>query len=609
MSMIGRVLGRYRIESKLGEGGMGVVYKAHDTHLDRPVAIKILPQDRVADPLRKERFALEAKAASALNHPGVTRSPSFSPDGNQVAFSWTGPEGNNQDIYVQQIGTTTQLRLTTNAADDYSPLWSPDGRWIAFLRGEGDGRQNELRLVPPLTGPERKLTDIHPRGFLRPVTLAWCPDSSCLVVTDSPGENQPDSLFVVTLASGEKRRLTSGAVFADSDPAISHDGRWLAFRREVAPFSGQINLLALRNDLTASGEPRAITPLDLYAYSPTWMPDSTEIVFTAKSRLWRVRTDGDTSPEVLPFAGEDGVAPIVSMAQPGRPSRLAYVRSYVDSNIWRVETSSPGALASSSPMVAISSTRRDAIPHVSPDGQQVVFTSTRSGEHEIWRADRSGGNAVQLTSLQSNPGWPRWSPDGMLIAFHTNGVEGNGDIWIVPAEGGQPRNLTSHPATETFPSFSRDGQWVYFNSTRTGDTRIWKMPVPGGDPVQVTQDVGLMAIESTDGAHVYYTGGRNTNNPAPLWQIPVTGGTPIKIADDVIATAFDVLEKGIYYLERSGSDTRLRYIDFASRSTTTVAEKLGDVEFGLGASADGRTVFYTRTDSSVNDLMLVDNFR
>ena len=68
--MIGEMLDRYRIESKLGEGGMGVVYKAHDTHLDRAVAIKVLPTDKVADPVRKQRFVLEAKAASALNHPG-----------------------------------------------------------------------------------------------------------------------------------------------------------------------------------------------------------------------------------------------------------------------------------------------------------------------------------------------------------------------------------------------------------------------------------------------------------------------------------------------------------------------------------------------------------
>lgn len=67
--MIGQTLDHYRIESKLGEGGMGVVYKARDTHLDCPVAIKILPGDKVADPARKQRFVMEAKAASALNHP------------------------------------------------------------------------------------------------------------------------------------------------------------------------------------------------------------------------------------------------------------------------------------------------------------------------------------------------------------------------------------------------------------------------------------------------------------------------------------------------------------------------------------------------------------
>jgi serine/threonine protein kinase len=66
--LIGRTLDRYRIEAKLGEGGMGVVYRARDTHLDRLVAIKVLPRDKVSDPARKQRFAQEARAASALNH-------------------------------------------------------------------------------------------------------------------------------------------------------------------------------------------------------------------------------------------------------------------------------------------------------------------------------------------------------------------------------------------------------------------------------------------------------------------------------------------------------------------------------------------------------------
>jgi eukaryotic-like serine/threonine-protein kinase len=70
-TMVGRSLLHYQITDKIGEGGMGVVYKARDTHLDRFVAIKVLPADRMADADRQRRFVQEAKAASALNHPNI----------------------------------------------------------------------------------------------------------------------------------------------------------------------------------------------------------------------------------------------------------------------------------------------------------------------------------------------------------------------------------------------------------------------------------------------------------------------------------------------------------------------------------------------------------
>src|SRR5580658_9453927 len=70
-SLVGSTLGHYRIESALGEGGMGVVYLAFDTKLERRVAIKVLRLEALGDPDRRRRFVLEARAASALNDPNI----------------------------------------------------------------------------------------------------------------------------------------------------------------------------------------------------------------------------------------------------------------------------------------------------------------------------------------------------------------------------------------------------------------------------------------------------------------------------------------------------------------------------------------------------------
>ena len=70
--MIGQTLGHYRIREKIGAGGMGIVYRAHDERLRRDVALKLLPEEIAGHADRRARIMTEARAASALNHPGIT---------------------------------------------------------------------------------------------------------------------------------------------------------------------------------------------------------------------------------------------------------------------------------------------------------------------------------------------------------------------------------------------------------------------------------------------------------------------------------------------------------------------------------------------------------
>ncbi|HSE37659.1 MAG TPA: protein kinase, partial [Blastocatellia bacterium] len=360
------------------------------------------------------------RADALTTLPGMEWFPSLSPDGNHLVFAWTDPKSGNQDIYVQQIGSGSPVQRTSDPRSDYNPVWSPDGRWIAFLRSEPPAptglRSRELLLIAPLGGPERKLTDIRGQDFFPAAAfLGWSADSKSLVVTDSTGAGKPDALFVVSLETGQKRPLTTpqSPVLADVSPAVSPDGHSLVFLRRTTWGAGELQLLPLGEGLTAAGEPKRLTPLEVRADFPAWMPDGKQIIFSAKDSLWKLAVTGESAPTRIPYVGEDGLMPALSRSQGGNQTRLVYVRSYVDTNIWRIETSAPGAPSSSAPVMAISSTKHEYHCQFSPDGRRVAFISNRSGERELWISDPDGSNAIPLTSLGAQEtNCPHWSPDG-----------------------------------------------------------------------------------------------------------------------------------------------------------------------------------------------------
>ena len=272
--------------------------------------------------LRAPESTAPMTAAPLTTLAGVEVSPSFSPDGNQVAFEWSGSGPGAGGIYVQVIGSGSPLRVTKTLRTS-SPAWSPDGRWIAFLQ-RPTGFKYELRLVPPLGGPERKLAEGELRTYLlgapghRP-RPAWTPDSRFLVITDHVGERIPDALFAVSVETGQKRQLTYPEPPAQGDtlPAVSPNGRFLIFQRVLAFNAAELHLLPLGDGMSAAGAPRRIAGVAVSGLAPAWTPGSDEIVFSAQGGLWRLGITGAQAPVRLPF-GEDGFMPAVSIPQRGK---------------------------------------------------------------------------------------------------------------------------------------------------------------------------------------------------------------------------------------------------------------------------------------------------
>ncbi len=110
---------------------------------------------------------------------GEAASPTFSPDGQQIAFIWNGPKQDNFDVYVRMVGSQAAVRLTNSPDIDYSPAWSPDGASIAFCRGTFQ-KGGAIWLISPLGGQERKLVDLRGAASPDDRSISWSPDGRWL---------------------------------------------------------------------------------------------------------------------------------------------------------------------------------------------------------------------------------------------------------------------------------------------------------------------------------------------------------------------------------------------------------------------------------------------
>jgi Tol biopolymer transport system component len=543
------------------------------------------------------------------SYPGIERPGNFSPDGNQLVFSWDGDRQDNFDIYVKLIGPGPPLRVTTDPAPDFAPRWSPDGRTVAFVRWI-DRETVAVMLVPPLGGQERKVAQFQTRVVLgaQLTSLCWSSDSKHLLVSGGQGADEPNHIYRLSIDTGEITRLASVEGIGDGYTSLdlSPDGKTLAAVRLDSSGSRRLELITLSSAFDREGSTE-LKGLGANVGGARWTADGRQLVYAVSVNnplpLYRYALGGG-EPTPMTWVGAGAWSPAIAR----QGNRLVFARDFRDTNIWRVALD-PGGAAAGPPEQLASSSFREVFPQYSPDGRRLAFFSNRGGSVQVWTSDVDGSKAVPLTAMHAmaTTGSPRWSPDGQRIAFDSN-ASGSYHIYEISADGGQPRALTSGASSNFIASWSPDGRWIYFSSDRSGRLEVWRMPAGGGEPEQVTREGGQASTVTPDGQWVYFT---KKDGADGLWRLPAGGGAESRVLERVFRYNFVPTGKGIYYVAAVSGDrtSAVNFLDFRTGETRQIVPLDRIPDLGLALSPDGRSLLFTTIDYLGTDLMLVEGFR
>ncbi len=557
---------------------------------------------------------------------GAEWAPSLSPDGSQVAFSWTGPSLRNYDIYVKVVGPGEPIQLTTDRTRDDSPAWSPDGRTIAFLRwASPTDREVDVMVVPALGGAaERRVATVAIRPTALPLKrLSWTPDGRWLAIAGDVSAGEGHGIWLFSVEGGERRRLTEspgggaglgagGEALGDVSPAFSSDGRHVAFIRETTAGASAIYVQTLSADLKATGIPAQITEALPRNIGVAWSPENTAILFTGgssygQSRLYRIPLTRDRShpagsAQLLPF-GEQ--ATTLSVSHSGR---MIYAAQFRDSALWQLNLANPerGPV----PSGVIGSTYDEHTPAYSRDGSRVAFASTRTGSEELWVSNVDGTNLRQVTFLGGPTcANPQWSPVADDVILFNSRQHGPNELYLLDLNTASQKRLTTNEFDDSEARWSRDGKWIYFSSTRTGRAEIWRLPAGGGLPVQITYSGGIAATEGADG-FLYYA--RAPRSPTSIWRVPISGGKETLVAEGLsYSSNFAVGREALYFLSRSGAadDTAIERVNLKSLARTRLVGIGKRWWFGVALNPDEQWLLYSVVENMNSNLMLVDGVK
>ncbi|MBL8296675.1 MAG: serine/threonine-protein kinase [Bryobacterales bacterium] len=522
--MTGRTFAHYQIAEKLGEGGMGTVYKARDLHLDRFVGIKVLRADRHRDAERKRRFIVEAKAASALNHPNI--------------------------ITIHDIGTAEDV--------DYIVMEYVKGQTLAALIGHrGMALSDVLKYGIQIADA---LAAAHSAGIvhrdLKPANVMIAADGRVKVLdfglaklTEAVAPDPDQPTRTIRAAETEQGQIlgTTAYMAPEQIEGKKVDARTDIFAFGLVLYEMVTGKRAFERDsrmgtLTAILKEQHTPPGELATGVPTELDKIiNRCLRKDPNRRYQTMRDVGNALEELKEDSESGRVAVPLVNDSGRKPRkpLLFVTGAVVGalvitfgGITLLKRSpSPTATPQIRSRPLTSDSSLNVAPAISRDGRLVAYASNRGGNSnlDIWLQPLTESTPpIRLTRNEADDDQPDFSPDGGLIVFHSN--RNGGGLYVVPAYGGEERLLVRGGL---FPRFSPDGKTVAYATdfNPQSESVINIIPVTGGQPVRLAADVHWATAPAfaPDGSRVLFTGAPAlASGDYDLWTTAVNGGPSLR---------------------------------------------------------------------------------